>query len=47
MQSRLKAGTLTVVRGAKEKDDRRTVLLLIGMCEIYILVTHRRSEGKI
>ena len=47
MQSRLKVGTIIVVRGAKEKGDRRTVLLLIGLYELYILLTHRRSEGKI
>lgn len=46
MQSKLNVGTIKVGRGAKENYDRRTVLLLIGRCELYVLLTHRRSEGK-
>lgn len=43
VQSQLKVRT---INRSKEKNDR-TVLLLMDTCEIYILVTWRKSDGKI
>lgn len=38
--------SIMVVRRAQEKEDRRTVLLLIAICVVYTLVIPRRSEER-